>query len=344
MFNSGIIDLALTLAFTYFILALIASTVVEIINNITNERGKLLHKALKEFYFDKNKKTVDADWNKFLKNNILNSPFIESLTTKKLFTKNSRYPSYIPAKNFSQAVLSFILNDSDVSGNKTDIDLKTLLTENKNIPVKFRETLLTLNKQADGNINKFIENLEGFYNNAVDRMTGEFKRYTQFCMFFLGLGIAISLNADTIHISKSLWKNKEQLKLTSDAIENKLSGIKITDGKYVIGSLISDTDNGKVTDIILDKKNSDKIDSLLSDISNQKSLLNSLTDIPLGWENTDNPFTDKNGIFSISFLTKLAGWLITTLAIYLGAPFWFELVNKIVNIRGTGKRPEEILK
>ncbi|MET1055703.1 MAG: hypothetical protein ABWY16_10390 [Pedobacter sp.] len=37
---------------------------------------------------------------------------------------------------------------------------------------------------------------------------------------------------------------------------------------------------------------------------------------------------------------KIAGFLLTALAICLGAPFWFDLLNKLVNIRATGKREE----
>src|SRR4029078_3632217 len=35
---------------------------------------------------------------------------------------------------------------------------------------------------------------------------------------------------------------------------------------------------------------------------------------------------------------KFAGWLITAFAISLGAPFWFDLLNKVTQLRGTGTR------
>jgi hypothetical protein len=35
------------------------------------------------------------------------------------------------------------------------------------------------------------------------------------------------------------------------------------------------------------------------------------------------------------------GWLITVLAISLGSPFWFDLLNRFMSIRGGGKSPEE---
>jgi len=38
---------------------------------------------------------------------------------------------------------------------------------------------------------------------------------------------------------------------------------------------------------------------------------------------------------------KWIGFLITALAMTLGAPFWFDLLNKLVNIRSGGNKPKE---
>jgi len=40
-------------------------------------------------------------------------------------------------------------------------------------------------------------------------------------------------------------------------------------------------------------------------------------------------------------LTKILGFLITALAAMQGAPFWFEILKKLVNVRSTGIKPEE---
>jgi hypothetical protein len=37
-------------------------------------------------------------------------------------------------------------------------------------------------------------------------------------------------------------------------------------------------------------------------------------------------------------IETLAGWIITALAIMLGAPFWFDLLGKLISIRGAGKK------
>ncbi|NBQ69833.1 MAG: hypothetical protein EBU46_13830, partial [Nitrosomonadaceae bacterium] len=42
---------------------------------------------------------------------------------------------------------------------------------------------------------------------------------------------------------------------------------------------------------------------------------------------------------AMDWLVKIMGILITTFAGSLGAPFWFQLLNKIVDLRAAGKQP-----
>jgi DNA-binding transcriptional regulator YbjK len=42
----------------------------------------------------------------------------------------------------------------------------------------------------------------------------------------------------------------------------------------------------------------------------------------------------------VDYFWSLIGWVITALAITLGAPFWFDLLNKFISIRAAGKTPE----
>jgi heme oxygenase len=38
--------------------------------------------------------------------------------------------------------------------------------------------------------------------------------------------------------------------------------------------------------------------------------------------------------------TQVLGWIFTATAFTLGAPFWFDLLQKFVNVRGAGGRPK----
>src|SRR5262249_49358560 len=56
--------------------------------------------------------------------------------------------------------------------------------------------------------------------------------------------------------------------------------------------------------------------------------------MPIGWNDSSKLYFQKHPQISV------LGLLITALAVSLGAPFWFDLLNKTVPIRSTVK-PEE---
>jgi hypothetical protein len=59
--------------------------------------------------------------------------------------------------------------------------------------------------------------------------------------------------------------------------------------------------------------------------------LKPFAELPIGW--TAEHTRSRN------WLTAVIGWLLSVLALSLGAPFWFDLVGKFVNLRQTGRQP-----
>jgi hypothetical protein len=43
----------------------------------------------------------------------------------------------------------------------------------------------------------------------------------------------------------------------------------------------------------------------------------------------------------LTWFERIIGWLLTIFAISLGAPFWFDVLNRFMNLRSAGKSPEE---
>ena len=60
----------------------------------------------------------------------------------------------------------------------------------------------------------------------------------------------------------------------------------------------------------------------------EDSRLRSLESFPIGWGEIEGGWLD--------WLKRVFGWLITTAAVGLGAPFWFDLLGKEENLRGDG--------
>ncbi len=78
------------------------------------------------------------------------------------------------------------------------------------------------------------------------------------------------------------------------------------------------------------------ISKKITDINKAKQGLNDV--MPLTWKAGE--LNDDNGKFSgLLLFSKITGLLVSILAIMMGAPFWFDLLNKISNMRGTGTKP-----
>ncbi|HEY8095588.1 MAG TPA: hypothetical protein VIE65_05775 [Methylobacter sp.] len=60
-----------------------------------------------------------------------------------------------------------------------------------------------------------------------------------------------------------------------------------------------------------------------------------LMSLPVGWSNGTTFTSVVGAILSIKF----AGWLVTASASLFGAPFWFDLLQNMVRLRGTGNKP-----
>jgi hypothetical protein len=57
--------------------------------------------------------------------------------------------------------------------------------------------------------------------------------------------------------------------------------------------------------------------------------------LPIGW--THFPPTP-----GADFALQVAGWIITASTALFGAPFWFDLMQRVVRLRSTGTRPDDL--
>jgi len=189
-----------------------------------------------------------------------------------------------------------------------------------------RTALLALLDAAGDDAAKARENIENWYNSAMDRVSGMYKRRAQWSIILLGLGVAIALNADTIYVVRAL---------ANDAT---LRASLVTAAQEYAKQPPSDTDS-KPDDRL--KANLKRIEGL---------------GLPIGWSKAEDgdparktpglPFRDV-GLgdwfkgWARLFYWHWLGWLLTAAAVSQGAPFWFDLLNKIIVIRSTVKPHEK---
>jgi len=161
-------------------------------------------------------------------------------------------------------------------------------------------------------------------------------------LLILGFLIALFMNLDTIQIARDSLNDKQQLGKTVDNIVSQMPGIKSGDGQIAIQkndgsvmiiSMASKTDTSKKTQAINER---------IKTAHDLGVYLQTNSGISLGYKSWDD-FTDKwkfSGGREGDFFIALFGIILTTFALQLSSSFWFDLMNKAVNIRAAGKKPD----
>jgi triacylglycerol lipase len=74
-----------------------------------------------------------------------------------------------------------------------------------------------------------------------------------------------------------------------------------------------------------------------------RAMLEELSDmgLPIGWSSAKLDFCPCERACWLAGYRRFLGWLLTALAVTLGAPFWFDLLNKLVSLRSSGARPQD---
>ncbi|MBU4262424.1 MAG: hypothetical protein KKC76_11235 [Proteobacteria bacterium] len=239
-----------------------------------------------------------------LEQNFYKHPMIRSLCRHKT---DGRKPSYIPPHTFSLVLLDLIVPDEGKS--KT---VESIRQSIKQLPDQspLRRNLLLLLDDSQDNLDHFHRNIETWYNNAMDRISGWYKRKAQAVSLIIAFLVSFSLNADTFQIAKSLANDP----VMRQAI--------VKQAQEMTQKSQAAPENGEAGGSVAPKS--------LEEIKNELDK----TGLPFGWQNAQVEKMNNDGL--LAWFTKLAGLLITTLAVSLGAPFWFDVLNKITNIRSAG--------
>lgn len=363
-----ILDIVIGLVFIYLLYSLLGTIVQEFIATLFSFRSKVLERALCRMLedgklFDRRFSSMHALFKKNSpcpKDDKLIGQFYEHPNIKYLSEgKRNDKPSYIDKEYFSRVLID-LLHGENVEQNA---DVKELIDKTlkegvlPGTSVKIgAETLRQLRSlwfEAHGSTSEYRILLEQWFDATMDRCTGWYKSKTQYILLAIGLAMAIVFNIDTIAIVGKLQKDtalRESMVQQADRFLKEHP--KLFDKGY---QQIVHRDSIRLQQsdsalIAREQTLTHVADSLLkSDIGKSTGLLG------LGWDKisfgdikktTQVAWYSGFGGFlvflamSLGYLIlKLIGWGITALAISLGAPFWFDLLNKLMKLRTSIKIP-----
>jgi hypothetical protein len=302
------LDLLIGLAFIYLLLSLLCSAVQEAIAGMLNLRAKMLEKGIRNMLAGSPNATtgLPADiWSHAL--------------MKSLF-KGNRKPSYVPPRTFALALLDTINPEASQPAvgppapgttvpsvaHKSSHDVLAALRESiSTLPEPAKNALLPLIDEARGDIDRARHNIEDWFDNSMARVSGWYKRQAQLILCVIALVVTIGLNADTLIMGQTLWKN--------DAVRSAVVGAATKQGGPGTTAPASTTDLNKAAD----------------DVSAVRKL-----GVPMGWSEAAR---DPRHLPGKHWPGKVLGWFLTFAALSLGAPFWFDTLSRLARLRNSGK-------
>ncbi|MDP4712041.1 MAG: hypothetical protein NWS63_12645 [Saprospiraceae bacterium] len=214
-------------------------------------------------------------------------------------------PSYVSPQSFQAILMNILLEGREQNLENIRGSIDKLGNQD------LREVLLQLLNESENKLDDFRSKVQGWYNDVMDRSTAWYKQNTQKLLVMIGFALAVVFNADTIAIYQRLGADPEALQQVVTMAE-----------AYVAGN-----------DVEAIRQRDPEFEQIYQNLKNlvQQDLEAARRPLGLGWD---------NGIAQmgpLDWLTKLLGWVVTALAVSLGAPFWFDLLKKIVNIRQSAK-------
>ena len=341
MFGSTAIQVTIGLVFIYLLYSLLATTINEAIASIIGLRAQVLKRAIKRMLDDDHETPILSD-------DFYKVPIIKYLGEQRsggfweyLNFWRSSLPSYISAENFSKALTDLLIakgqlekkpgtgavawNDPDwqkmdwvnIDSQKSVLNALKFDSEGPIPESDTKAYMMSLLKNAGNDLGKFRTSLESWFNDTMDRASGWYKRKVQLILFGIGLAIAFGFNVDTVSIVGQLSNDKDARK---EMVDMATQYVAANPAPSAADSIAAGSQSAG---------EHDKSSRLFDTVNNQvkRDIQNANKILGLG----GNSFTADH----------IAGCLITAFAISLGAPFWFDLLNKVMQLRSGGTEPKK---
>ena len=293
MFGSLALEIGISLSLVYLLLGLMCSVLNEWVAGILNMRAKNLWDGVRNLLYDSE--------GTGLAKQLYDHALVKNLG------KAGQLPSYVPSRAFALALFDLVAPVHDSTTTRTLQDIRNSVANISNEQVK--TTLVVLIDDAEGDLKKARENVERWYDDAMDRVSGWYKKKTQLFILVWALAVTLSVNADTVLIANTL---------AHDAT--------------LRTSLVAMAEITAKEPLPQDAKGTtERVQQMSSEI---KKL-----GLPIGW--SLEPKDPKSLPSDVGgWALKIIGLSLTAIAVSLGAPFWFDVLNKLINIRSAGKQPE----
>ena len=334
----AVLDVAIGLSFMYVMTSLLVTIVQEQLATLMQLRARNLYGAIKNLVADP--ALLEHPEYRTLAVDLYRHPLMQSLYRRSPlpakissddFVRLTKLPSYIPSRHFAVALLDVLRGknaseaigmDHVLAGAKEAVDklpacqLKTTLTL---FVADVDPRRAALNERA----RVVSERIESWFNDSMSRTSGWYKRQAQKMSLAIGFVLAVLINANTFEVAGQLWRD--------NALRAQVSA---TAAAYYKDQTAADRGSAPPGSIA---PRETQTDSVAARWNHQMQSLQE-SSLPIGWKADVASMLPKS---AAGWIALLFGWLVTALATSLGAAFWFDVLGKALQIRGSGPRIAE---
>jgi hypothetical protein len=342
LFNSTTLDVMVGLIFVYLLLAIMCSSINEWIAGLLHLRSATLEQAVQQLLDGQGPPPAPAgaggaagaggpgaaaagDGGAGAANNANLMWLVQQFKNHPLISgmklPSGKLPSYLPSRTFATAVMDLVT--PGVQGPITFAQLQQGLGNLPDGDVK--RALLALTQNAQNSLDQAQKNIEDWFDDAMAQASGWYKKQAARITFVIAILLTVGTNADTIQIARNLWKNP-------------------TARAQLVEQAKKDTSNQGPT---VSQPSKDDLDSLGSILPGwpakptKPATTAGAANSPTGTTapgTTPPSGTDENAYGE--WAERVLGWILTIAAVSLGAPFWFDILGKIANLKNAGQKPK----
>jgi hypothetical protein len=308
-----LLDVAIGMVLIYSLLSLICSTINEGVSSFFSLRAATLQKGLENLL------------GPGLAKDVYDHHLVQGLVQKDMFLRGTRKPSYIPTRTFVLTVLDALNGSFPASAAEVRMAVEKMPDP------KIKRALLALVDEAKGDLEEVKKNFGVWFDHSMDRVSGWYRRKVQMIILILGILVSFGLGVDTTATVKLLWG------------DSALRGALVTAAQAQVAkqqAALPPADTTSAT------PNFDQVGKNLNAIQTQFTSLDiptfPLKDVCDEWKRAESAKSCTPSGMSLLLFWLHRHWLgfvITSAALSLGAPFWFDLLNKLVSMRSAGQKP-----
>jgi hypothetical protein len=204
------LDVALGLSFAYFLFSVLATAATETISRFMSQRARMLERWLSDVLAAQDRNLADT----FYETPIMRVLCIsagkttkQARVSKKLHLPSPRAPSYLPSTHFVAAALQAGRDAADAArtGGQAWMSIGRDLDGLKGSPAG--DALLELYGRAGGDAIRFRKDAEAWFDDQMERLSGVYKRWSQWFVWGISLVIVVALNANTLRMAETLWND-----------------------------------------------------------------------------------------------------------------------------------------